>query len=139
MTVLDVNHHESWQNIIKIDVYYIRLSIKIFNITHINITNKNTLKFFHSKNFLWLKNPSCKLMTAALQAVGVNDSRHGVFNLTIHLFYSSANSIKVITFHNIHPLHSTWLLVLPPGPSSILQQQFLHFRLKGLRQARFKF
>ena len=92
-------------------MYYIRLLIKILNITHINI-----IPF---KKFLWLKNPSCKLMTAALRAVGVgeNDSRHGIFNLTIHQFYSSANPIKVITIRHIHLLHSTlasgtatWLL-----------------------------
>ena len=61
-------------------------------------------------------------MTAAVQAVavGVNDSRHGIFNLTIHQFYSSANPIKVITFHDIHLLHST----LASGTATWLVEYF---------------
>ena len=47
-------------------MYYIRLLIKILNITNIN-------EIFPFKKFLWLKNLSCKFMTAAMQAVGVND------------------------------------------------------------------
>ena len=95
-------------------MYYIRLSIKILNITHINI-----IPF---KKFLWLKNPSCKLMTAALRAVAVgeNDSRHGIFNLTIHQYNRSAYPIKVITFHNIHLLHST----LASGTATWLVEYF---------------